>query len=361
MNIYKLLICLSFWITPALLFAQPVHQIDYSKADTLALHIRYEGDLPRLTHQLTDPFTDQTLKARAIFRWITDNIAYDHKYYNRYAYKGKEPKTYHCNDERDCEIKKQVWENGYIDKALNTGKAVCEGYALLFKRMCRIAGIEAEMVTGYTRTQFYEIGTPGDLDHAWNAVWLNGTYHLLDATWAAGGCAKDDDGRLKEFHKHYNEYYWLTPAADFAKNHFPEDTKWVLLPRYTQTDFSANPFYESDVVADIHLIAPKNGIINAKRGDTVRFSIVYPGPVQKVQINSNMFQNQEIWTMQYINKREAVRVLDSMALKRQQYIPYRQHGNTYEFAYVVRDYSLNYLDILFDYKRVMRFKVNAGR
>jgi hypothetical protein len=48
-----------------------------------------------------------------------------------------------------------------------------------------------------------------------------------------------------------------------------------------------------------------------------------------------------------------------LAIKKQQYVKYSKHGDTYEFAYVVRDYTLEWLDVLFDKSRVLRFKVTG--
>jgi len=358
---YLVLVFLLFF--PYLLFAQQKElSVDFSRADSVAMAVKYNGDIFRLTRQLTDPFSSQLLKTRAIFKWITENIAYDNKYFNKYNYKGREPKTYRCDeDNQECEINKQVWENGYVMNVLDKGKGVCEGYALLFKKMCTIAGIDAEMVTGYVRTEDYEVGTAGELDHAWNAVRINGNYYLLDPTWAAGGCRKDDDGKLLPFHKHFNNFYWLTPPEDFAKNHYPEDPKWVLLANYSKDKFSLNPYYAAGEVENIKLLAPQSGIIHAKRGDTVRFKLNYKGVIHFLQINSNTFQNPDLWTYEDVGKHKNVKVLDSAALKRQRYVPYRQIEGAYEFAYVVKDNTLDYLDILFDTRKVMRFKVKMSR
>jgi hypothetical protein len=348
---------------PCSVFAQQAKPgVIFSQVDSLAMTIKYNGDISLLTKQLTDPFSDKTMKVRAIFRWITDNIAYDYKYYNKTGYKGKEPKGFECSgDSLDCETKKKVWENGYINKALDNKKAVCQGYSMLFKRMCNIAGIEAEVVPGYVRTEYYEVGTMGELDHAWNAVLLNGAYCLVDVTWAAGGCSSDDDGKLLHFYKHFNSYYWLTPPEEFAKNHFPEDPKWVLIAKYKEENFSANPYYAPAEVSKLKLLAPKSGVINVKKGDTVRFKLKYSGDLHDLQINSNIFQNPDVWMWDYITKRKMVKVPDTLAIKKQQYVKYRQNGDTYEFAYIVKDNTLEYLDILFDKRRVMRFKVQRSR
>ena len=361
MIIHKPLLAALFLILPGLVFAQQARvAADYSKADSLALTIKYNHDVYSLTKALTKPFADPVLKARAIFRWITENISYDVKFYNRYDYRGKEPKSFSCyGDSLDCELRKTVWETDYINRVLDNKKAVCQGYSMLFKKMCNIAGIESEVVPGYVRTQYYEVGTPGNDDHAWNTVRLNTVDYLLDATWAAGGCTADDDGKLLLFKKHFNDYYWLTPAREFAKNHFPEEAKWVLLPHYTKENFSANPYYSPDEVSKIKLISPQSGILDVKKGDTIHFQLKYTGELHILQINTNIFQNPDIWYWNYITKRKKVRMLDTFAIKKQQYIHYAYIGNTCTFNYVVKDNSLYYLDLIFDTKRVMRFKVNV--
>ncbi len=337
-------------------------ETDFSQVDSLAMTVKYDDDIVRLTRQLTSPFPEQLFKARAIFRWITDNIAYDSRYYNRYNYKGKEPKTYRCgDDDQDCLIRKHVWESEYLRNVLNNKKAVCGGYAMLFKEMCRIAGIQSEIVPGYVRTEYYQIGTTGELDHAWNAVLLDGTFYLLDATWAAGGCAKDDNGRLLQFHKQFNNYYWLTPPDEFSKEHYPEDPRWVLLHNYTKDDFSSTPYYAPGEVGNIKLLLPRSGIINTRKGDTLRFKLTYAGYLHKLQINTNIFQNPDIWMWEYADKHTKIKVPDTLAINKQQYVNYMQQGNSYEFAYVVKDNSLEYLDLIFDQRRVMRFKVNIFR
>eukprot|EP01037_Dinobryon_pediforme_P007109 gene7109-7174_t len=266
---------------PRFLRAQDALLRDFhlSHTDSLAIRAKYEGNIVKLTTQLTAPCINEMSKARAIFLWITNNIEYDYKNLNRRAAKGEDAIIFDCpsDDSMTCIIKKKVWENGYITKALDKKKAICQGYAMLFKRMCDIAGLHAEVIPGYTRTEYYEVGTPGELDHAWNAIQLNGTYYLLDATWAAGYCTKDGDDKLTSFVKNFNPNYWLTPPEAFAKNHFPLDAKWVLLPKFTIASFSANPYYDP--------------------------------------------------------------------------------GDTYTFAYVVKSFTLEYLDIMFDRQRALRFKV----
>jgi hypothetical protein len=344
---------------PFLLFSQqPKTGVDFSQIDSIARSIRYKNDIYRLTNDLTKPYSEQLLKVRAIFIWITDNIRYDYKFYN----KGKEVKTPKCKSGMNCEQLLIQWENKYLKKVIEKGKGVCDGYARLFKKMCDIAGVKSEIISGYTKTKPYQVGNAGSVNHAWNAVWLDSTYYLLDATWAAGSCIEDEEtGKLLGFQKQFDDYYWLTPFNDFTRNHYPQNGKWVLQPNYTKEKFAANPYYAPDIISKIKLITPESGIINTKKGDTIHFQFDYTGYFRQLQINSNLFRNPTVWILENITKRKKAWKEDTLALKKQQYVSYKRVGDKYEFEYVVTDNSLYYLEILFDYRRVMRFKVNIAR
>ena len=331
----------------------------FSSVDSFAKTVKYKGDLTSLTQNLTAPYSEQLFKARAIFKWITENIRYDCKYYNKTIYKGEDTKTFHCRDEKNCEAKMENWETKYIDRVVRKKKAVCQGYAMLFKKMCDIAGLKSEMITGYIRTEYYQVGTCGSLIHAWNSILIDSNYYLLDATWAAGGCTSDDDGKLLDFVKRFNEYYWLTPSSDFVRNHYPENPMWTLIPGYTKEKFAANPYYEPRELEYLTLQMPNSGIISAKKGDTIHFKINYSVDFKDLQINSNIFRNPDIWVTEKISRRKTIRKLDTLAVKLQQYIPYRRDGHLYEFEYVVTDNALCYLDILCDRDRIMRFNVKV--
>ena len=82
----------------------------FSPVDSFAATVKYRGNLVSLTKDLTDPYSEQLFKARAIFKWITENIKYDYKYYNRHGYEGAETKTFKCKDDADCEAKIENYE-----------------------------------------------------------------------------------------------------------------------------------------------------------------------------------------------------------------------------------------------------------
>jgi Transglutaminase-like superfamily len=347
------LLCL-FLLTPYLSWCQGAKPVmDYSKIDSFARTVKYHGDIYELTKTLTAAYPEKLAKTRAIFIWITEHITYDYKFIN----KGKSVKVPACNNSANCEAMLQDWENKYLDKVLRKKRAICSGYSRLFRRMCAIAGIRAEVVSGYTKSQYYQAGSAGSLNHAWNAVWLDSTYYLLDATWAAGGCDKTENGKLYPFQKGYDDYYWLTSFHDLARNHYPEEKKWVFENNYTKEKFANNPFYDGGILPHIQLLSPATGVIHPRKGDTIHITFRYFKGIDKIQINTNIVRNLTVYQEVKKSRRRIVREIDSFALSKQRYIDYQQNGFLYSFDYIVTDPFLNYLDILFDYRRALRFKV----
>ncbi len=342
-----------------LALAQPgVTNKEFLRVDSLSRTIRYEKDIYKLTKDLTGPYADQRSQVRAIFIWITDNIAYDYKFLN----KGKELKGPECKSSANCERIFRDWETDYIKNILNKKEAICDGYARLFKKMTDIAGIKTEIIAGYTKTKPYQVGIAGPVNHAWNAVWLDSTYFLLDATWASGYCIENEEtGKIESFQKAYNDYYWLTSFNDLARNHYPKDGKWVFEANYTKEKFAANPYYAGNILGKIHLVSPVSGIITAKKGDTVHFGFNYREDIRWLQVNSNISRSPPVWKWENVTKHQKVVMPDTLALKKQQVVSFKRNGDKYEFDYVVTDNALYYLELLFDYRMVMRFKVKVDQ
>lgn len=348
-----------FLFLPVCLFSQPQNTgTDFSRVDSAARTVKFKNDIDQLTNELIKSYSRPLFQVRAIFIWITDNIRYDYKFIN----KGREIKIPDCKPGIDCGQMLINWENNYLKQVIRQGKAVCDGYARLFKKMCDIAGIRSSVIAGYTKTKPYQVGIAGPVDHAWNAVWIDHGYQFVDATWAAGYCEEDEStGKLLNFHKRYNDYYWCTSFQDLARNHYPKESKWVLEPNYTKEKFANNPWISPDIISDIRLISPGTGVIPVKKGDTIHFKFTYTGTVEILQINSNIFRNPAITREEKISRRKTRMVTDTLALKKQRYIPYKKEGDTFEFDHIVTDNSLYYLEILFHYRRVMRFKINVDK
>lgn len=316
---------------------------EYHITDSIAGTITYKDDLKLLVYELTKNQGTELLKARAIFIWIADNIAYDYRAYN----KNRRIKPFKCKD-KNCTDKYAEWEEKLLKKVLNNKEAVCDGYARLFKKMCDYAGLRTDVVSGYIKNDPSHIGRMGILDHAWNSIIINGKYYFLDVTWAAGGCSEDDEGKLDAFHKNFNDYYWLTPTYKFLRNHYPAADNLPNIMTDSKQNYRNAPYIASQWMDEVNVISPDSGIITACVGDTLRFKIEFnPMLWQNVQINTNVKSNPDF--------------LESQDETKQEYINFTQNNYVYEFKYIVDDKRLRYIDVLFDYRRYLRFNVKIEK
>jgi hypothetical protein len=164
-----------------------------------------EHSVKRLADYLVRPARNDEEKARAIFRWIAENITYDTRAYFTGGIRVSSP-----------------------DQTLRTRTAVCEGFSGLFKNLGVAAGLEIETIQGFAKGYDSSVGERiGDSqNHVWNAVKIGGEWRLMDATW--GGGYVDERGA---YVRSFNGYFFFTPPGKFIFTHFPEDPEWQLLDR----------------------------------------------------------------------------------------------------------------------------------
>jgi transglutaminase/protease-like cytokinesis protein 3 len=142
------------------------------------------------------------------------------------------------------------------------------GYARILDEMCAEAGIPSRTISGYARSTRSEIGQVR-MNHAWNAVKLNGQWYLCDPTWASGFV----DIERKKFVRSFDAAYFLADPSIFAVHHYPADPSWLLLyPRPTLKKFASAPLAGDGFISNqINRYAPENGVITLKKGDSVSF------------------------------------------------------------------------------------------
>jgi hypothetical protein len=197
-----------WWFVPAAALllggasSSPDSALDKHALDTPEDNRGTPWDVKALTAHLTAQAKNDRQKVRVLFRWVADRVAYD---VEGYAKGGP------------FEVRPEA--------VVVRRKAVCDGYAQLFRALCEAAGVEVAVVRGYCKGYGHFQGEKISTNHAWNAVRIDGTWHLVDTTWAAGAV----DG--KEFKKNFREFYYLTPADRLIFTHFPDDPKWQLLER----------------------------------------------------------------------------------------------------------------------------------
>lgn len=326
--------------------------IHFKQIDSLAKIVKYNGDIRLLSYDLTKNLTKDIDKARAIFIWITDNIEYNYKVLNK---KKRKPDSFKCSGD-NCDIKHAEWEDHYLKRVINKKRGVCSGYARLFKKLCDHAGIQGSVVNGYTKDSPGEIGKMGTLNHAWNVMLIDGKYHYLDATWAAGGCYKNRKGKYYGFKKKLDEYYWLTPIEKLSRDHFPADSSFIRHATYKKAKktFKENAFIRTHEIPNLELITPNTGIITVSKSDTIHFKFSYKAYFNYLQINTNLSKNKDPWIWDKKHK-----YLNPEIVKDQKSIPHHLNDDIVSFTYLADNKKLKYIDILIDFDLVIRVKVNV--
>jgi len=188
-------------------------------------------------------------KAAAIYYWLTRYMSYDRK-----AEKG---------GPRPDQAPEAV---------LQTGKAVCEGYARLFKELGSAMGLRVEIVKGlskrYPRT---ETDNPSPhAQHAWNAVLIDGAWRLFDSTWGASGAPVHELSVTER-----QEYYYQTPPEQLAYSHRPTDPKWQFgSARLSRQEFLELPHLRPSFFVDgLELMGPQNPVITSSGDAVVRLRV----------------------------------------------------------------------------------------
>ncbi|MFB3880770.1 MAG: transglutaminase domain-containing protein [Armatimonadota bacterium] len=174
---------------------------DFTDVDRRALAAprSAERSVSALAAYLSDCGRSDRDTARAIFTWTAYNVVYDTSL---------------------------VGAKAEASSVLRQRRAVCAGYAVLFKALAEAAGLEAVVIYGEARGRGPAAARSRDgmYNHDWNAVKLDGEWRLVDCAWGAGHL--DERGR---FIQQFEDHYFLTPPEQFARDHFPNDSKWQLL------------------------------------------------------------------------------------------------------------------------------------
>ncbi len=190
----------------AVLAAAPAAaQVDLAAVDAHAdaTPEKAEGSVRSLAKYLARAGETDLARARAIFRWLAMNVAYDVSGFRTGDYSDLSP-----------------------DAVLRRRRAVCSGYAGLAEALGEAMGLEIEVVHGWSKGYGYLAGQTfdGPTNHAWNAVRIDGAWRLMDPTWGAGYL----DASM-QFVRRFEEHYFLTDPGSFVFDHLPEAPSWQLL------------------------------------------------------------------------------------------------------------------------------------
>jgi hypothetical protein len=164
-------------------------------------------------------------RARAAYAWVAHNIDYDVEAY----FSGVKGKT-------------------DAGGTFETGKSVCEGYSDLYAQIARGLGLEVQSISGWAKAYGYVKGESfGSVNHAWNAVKVDGRWRLLDTTWGAGALVG------KNFQRNYSTAWYDMAPQLFILQHLPQQAQWTLLEQApSMAAYIKAPFFENWHLDSLH-------------------------------------------------------------------------------------------------------------
>lgn len=260
-------------------FCQQLTRRDERKIDSvIALHKYFSIEDPsKLARVLTQDESNELLKYKLIFKWVTSNIRYDVDLFNKNE---KFQAKFRYNPSK---LKK--WNGKYFQTAIKhlktDRKSTCIGYSYLINEMCHEAGISCEIIEGHARGQ-YDFNEPRRIDHAWNAIKINNNWFLSDPTWGSGYL----DPAKKEFSQSYDEQYFLSTPDNFIIDHYPKDKNWVLMAnKPTLDEFYSYPFrYPGFINLKINHFEPHIGIQTIQLGHSITFRFTSNTEPKKITV-----------------------------------------------------------------------------
>jgi hypothetical protein len=138
-----------------------------------SINRKLNAKLDAILAKIIKPGMTQEQKVKAIHDFVVKHITYDTKY------------------------KKEITAESIIE-TIDKGRGVCGNYSILFMKLCRRASITCMYEADYFT-----------MDHAWNAVFINGEWKFVDTTW-------DDSKNGKVLYT-----YFLKDRFTFMRDHIP--------------------------------------------------------------------------------------------------------------------------------------------
>lgn len=280
-------------------FAQSIHAVD---AKVLA-YPKHFSSLDNLAEKIKTDFQTDYDKARAVYVWVSNNVTYDLKAMrNNKSIIIKSKSTY------EYEKKYNRLKNKRINKTFRSKKGICQNFSELYQILGVKVGLEVQLLVGNAKTKSYQIGKSSKKsNHAWNTVFADGRWILVDATWGSGYSVDDN-----KFIKKYDSFYFDTSPILFFKKHFPKTGIWdnETLDREA---YEVLPLYTNLKIHNEHVLFPDKGVVQADDGDTIRlniknlknensFKIVGKGKVPLILNINNKEENQSSFEFIYRKK-----------------------------------------------------------
>lgn len=205
--------------------------------------------------------TNELEKVRVIFRWLaTKNLK---------------------------EMNFDKVEKGSPEEVLMGLKTGQTTYAMVFHTMCNYAGLHSQIISGYAKGADYRPGQkfqPGTNQHSWNAVYIYGTWCLIDAHWAARRII-GKQSTTEDFHYQLDEYFFLPDPHQLIYTHFPDENQWQLLERCVSLhEFESMPHMKPQFFKyGLEFVTHRCGVISSRGECHIRLRY----PADKIAVAFN--------------------------------------------------------------------------
>lgn len=197
-----------------------------------------------LGYRIMNDFDSDSLRVRAAFLWVARNMKYgkgnDSLFISPHLFR------YTSEEEKELQIDKLV--EAKLDVSMRTKVGVCVDYSLLLNALCKQFGLPSKVILGTVKTKLPDkITTILPKNHTWNAVRVNGSWRLMDATWASGHSGLEE--------KKFTGLYFFSDPKELIKSHFPMNKEWQLLasPVNAETFCKGPVYYKSFFTKEIVL------------------------------------------------------------------------------------------------------------
>lgn len=235
---------------------------DYTKIDSIVSTYpnKFES-IEIFTDKIKSDFKTDIEKVRATYYWISNNVRYDYKSANNQR---------NSSMSFSSEERLSQYQKNYAEKAMRRRLAVCEGYSQLLKFSLERLNIKCVVISGFAKTTIRDIGwISKDTNHAWNAVFLDNKWQLIDATWSTG--SRPD--RPNEFS--FRDVYFLINPKQLIWSHRPENDKWQLLNNViNQSAFFYAPIIHAGYYNSGLELTRMQGLIKPKENIQIAFDTI---------------------------------------------------------------------------------------
>jgi transglutaminase-like putative cysteine protease len=157
-----------------------------------------DPEISKLAKQITKNMSDPYEKTKMIHDLVTTMVEYDVKNLNL-----GNVKMYSASE------------------TLETGIAMCTGYANLVAALNRAIGIPARVVTGEAISEDEEFAGESS-NHAWVETFVDNRWVVQDPTWDSGAISKSEN----VFIPWYSDEYFDMTEAEFAKDHRVDEKEY---------------------------------------------------------------------------------------------------------------------------------------